>query len=115
MKRSAPIKRKTPLRRVNRKRRAKAFARNYGDRGQAIREMPCLVHGYACWSVAAHVQARGMGGRKGDRRSLVPLCQTLHSELDDRLGVDAFDHKYQTDLRREASRIASLLDDMGYA
>mgnify|MGYP007024627118 CR=1 FL=1 len=42
MKRTA-LQRRTPLRKRNPERRAKLHARNFGERGDAIRAMPCLA------------------------------------------------------------------------
>lgn len=116
MKRS-PIKRKTPMRtyrandvqisiggrkvvgygalqvrkrlpRVNRKRAAEKFHRNFdGGIGHDkwIRAKPCCL----CTAVgqtqrtptqAAHAKARGMGGAGGDWQLLVPLCNEHHRE-----------------------------------
>ena len=60
-----PLRRRKPINRVNRKRRAERYTRNFGERGDAVREMPCLL---ACTKdcdrpvEAAHASARGMGG-----------------------------------------------------
>lgn len=106
---------------VNKARKAKAFARNFGDRGEYIREMCCLAdsakHGSPCSGPiqAAHVIARGMGGCKGDRRHLVPLCAIHHLEAGENRTSqrEAFEAKYGIDLLAEAERIASLLDEKG--
>lgn len=110
------LRRKTPLKRggrikpVNRKRKRKAGARNFGEEAERVRGMPCL----ACAEVqrrldglpmegldvvafettkrmlesmlggsasrACHVTARGMGAVKGGRFDIVPLCDHHHSE-----------------------------------
>lgn len=141
MKRGGPLKRRTPLRstaklqtrtrlrattplaKVNRKRKAKVYARNYGERGELVRAMPCVLRGrhpasrgLACSGrvVAAHVRARGMGGAKGSRRDLAPLCDAHHRELDDRLGSpERFSERYGVDLLAIAERIALDLDGRG--
>lgn len=140
MKRS-PLGRRTPLRRhtrinpVNRKRKAERFARDYGERGEAVRAMACLAEtairtefrGMTTldqladagrrWTrcrgpvVAAHVRSRGAGG---DRRSLVPLCQGHHDEQH-HVGVKRFAERYRLDLEGEAERVASELDARGLA
>jgi hypothetical protein len=123
LERRTELERKTRISPVNRSRRAKAFARNFGERSDAIREMPCLVHercdgdsNCAGRVVAAHVQARGMGGAKGDRRKLVPLCWHHHEEASERRTSKrhAFEMRYEISLEDEADRIAGLLDDRGY-
>lgn len=114
-----PLKRKTPLRRTgnikatNPKRRRESFARNYGERGEAVRAMRCLV-GIGCRGPvqAAHVKARGMGGRGGDRRSLVPFCAGHHDEQT-RRGGKTFAAVHRLNLDAEAERIAYELDACG--
>lgn len=106
---------KTPIAKVNRKRKAKTYARNYGKRGEAVRSMPCAARPCGQPSVAAHVIARGMGGAKGDRRKLVPLCQGHHVEAGEfRTSARArFEAKYGIDLLAIADRIAVDLDRRG--
>lgn len=123
-----PLKRRTPLtstgklartamKRSNAKRRRKAYARNFGERADAIRAMPCLVPGCPLPSVAAHARARGMGGAKGDRRSLVSLCQPHHVEAGEaRTSQRAdFERRHGVDLGTAAERTAAELDARGYA
>lgn len=88
-------------------------ARNYGERAEHIRAMPCLV-GHGCMGriVAAHVKARGVGSCGGDRRSLIPLCWGHHEEQG-RIGIQTFSKRYALDLARVAETIASQLDDAG--
>ena len=126
MKRGGPLSRHTRLERtarirpVNRERRARAYARNFGERAEHVRAMRCLVAdrmGHLCRTriVAAHVIARGMGGAKGDRRDLIPLCWESHEWAGER-GTDArarFEQFYGIDLQAEAARIASELDARG--
>ena len=133
MKRSG-IKRRTPLKRsgslgrtsrinpVNRERKRKQYARNFGERATVIRSMPCLVADHcdvtncAGDPVAAHATARGMGGAKGDRRDLVPLCWWHHEEAGERRTSKrhAFELRYGFSVDEAAVRIAQLLDDQGY-
>ena len=126
MKRTGYLKRNTPLARgkrvkpFNAARRAKAYARNFGDRGGPVREMGCLVAGkgdHVCVGEvqAAHARARGMGGCGGDRRSLVPLCAGAHHEAGER-GTSqraAFELSFGVSLESEAQRIALELDARG--
>lgn len=96
--------------------------RNYGDRGEAVRAMPCVVEREcvgllrACFGPiqAAHVTARGMGGCNGDRRSLVSLCAAHHRQQGD-MGVKSFERLHEIDLTAEAERIAAILDECGIA
>jgi hypothetical protein len=76
VKRSKPPARRTPVRRVNKKRAAKKFVRNFDspEYVEHIRSLPCASCGSVGWSVAAHVIPRGMGGANGKASDLVPLC-----------------------------------------
>lgn len=115
MKRLVALHRRTPMKRINAERRAKLFARNFGKRSSAVRAMPCLVAGCRKESQAAHVRARGMGGARGDRRDLVPLCAHHHREAGERRTTArlAFQAFYLLDLEAEAARIAAELDAKG--
>lgn len=113
MKRTAPLARRTAMKRRNPERRAKTYARNFSDRGDAVRAMRCLVRGCHQPTEAAHVIARGMGGAKGTARHLVPLCRLHHTEASEyRTSARArFEERTGLDLLAEAERIAALLDD----
>ena len=156
MKRGSPIQRRTPLSRggglartaglsrstrlapVNRERKAKTFARNFGERAEAVRAMPCLVavkrfadlrpvfagtrHHVPMADIlcngdvqAAHARARGMGGAKGNRRELTPLCAGHHAEAGEfRTSARAkFEREHGISLTDEAARIAVELDERG--
>ncbi len=106
---------------ANRARRSKSYARNFGDRGALVREMPCCVgasqshpRSVGCFGdiQAAHAIARGMGGRNGDRRSLVPLCAGHHQQQGNE-GVKTFESIYEVDMVALAGDIAIELDDRG--
>jgi len=124
--------RRSKIKPVNRKRMAKKLARNFGAEAQRVRSMDCLcmgqdahafyvelelAHAYGvpdavilCSGsiVAAHVTPRGMGGSKGDRFRLVPLCAAHHDEAgEEHTGQrSAFEARYGIDLDKEADRIA---------
>ena len=101
-----------PMRRQNRKRAAKRRAEDFGERGEAVRAMPCLIaaqHTCGGKMEAAHAKSRGAGG---DRRHLLPLCSRAHREQHDR-GVLTFQTTYQVDLLVEADRVAGELDARG--
>ncbi|MCA1571326.1 MAG: hypothetical protein LC798_13600 [Chloroflexi bacterium] len=68
--------RRSPIRRRNPERRARLHARNFGDHADAIRAMRCCGCGRRPPSAAAHSVGRKMGGCGGDRRDLVPLCDS---------------------------------------
>jgi hypothetical protein len=127
--RRTELERKTALERHkrinprNEKRRKKNYERNYGDRADAIREMPCLVYEELSGASncggrvhAAHTRARGMGGVKGDRREQVPLCAHHHEEAGEARTSKrrAFEERYGISLDEHAERIARLLDVCGY-
>lgn len=132
----------------NPERRAKTRARNYGDphpergdtRADRVRAMPCLgrrvpagggwVPLHVCRTPvqAAHVDARGMGGRGGDARKLAPLCADAHREAGELPSLwmrssperyattqrGAWEARHGVDLLAEAERIAVELDAEGY-
>lgn len=101
-----------PMRRQNRKRAAARQVEDFGERGAAIRAMPCLIadtHTCGGKMEAAHAKSRGAGG---DRRHLVPLCSLAHREQHDR-GVATFQTKHGVNLLAEADRIARELDARG--
>lgn len=115
------LERKTRLKQVNPKRRARAFERNYGQRGDPIRAMQCAVRSHSSSATrcsgrieAAHVVARGMGGCNGDRRDLVPLCSGHHLEQG-AIGILSFQRKYGIDLAGLAAALARQMDEAGYA
>jgi hypothetical protein len=153
LKRHTPLARGTRRLGRNAKRSRETFARNFGERGEAVRAMPCLCAKHsAAWYFndlerhhaagvpdafehddpdrprcegdvqAAHVLARGMGGAKGDRRQLVPLCARHHDEAGEGSAKDeqpskraAFEALYGIVLKAEAQRIAVELDERGLA
>ena len=115
--RAAPLTRKTPIRRggrlrpANSERRRRTFLRNFGERADLVRKMPCLLADRGpslCEGrvVAAHVKSRGAGG---DRRHLVPLCEGHHDQQH-RWGIATFQQRHGLDLPAEAARIAAELD-----
>lgn len=124
------MQRKQRIKPTNPKRRREAFDRNFGERGEAVRAMPCLcgrkpgrvVMNSGCRGPvqAAHTIARGMGGCGGDRRQLVPLCARHHEEAGEGSWKPqqpskrtAFEKRHGLDLKAEAERIAVELDERG--
>lgn len=132
----------------NPERRAAALERNYGaphpergdTRADRIRAMTCLgrrvpagggwvpVHVCSGSVQAAHVDARGMSGRGGDRRKLAPLCATAHREAGELPSLwmrsdpgryattqrGRWEQRHGVDLLAEADRIAEQLTAEGY-
>jgi hypothetical protein len=89
----SPIRRKTPLRKVNSKRRAAEWKRCYHSRERVrfVKAMPCMVcsllHplfaiGSAGASDNAHTATDGMG-RKAHYSTIVPLCREHHRRFDE--------------------------------
>lgn len=121
MKRSAPIKRGGPIARGKRpkarnpKRRKSEFARAYGsdERVAWVKGLPCTVCG-ATPCDNAHT-ASGGAGRKGDHRTIVPLCsrrfdaEGCHAELH-RIGVRTFEETYRINLASAAVNVALTWD-----
>lgn len=68
------LKRKTPLRKVNPKRRAKRKAEQFAAQAELCRRLPCAACGRPGPSDPAHVISRGAGG--GDRGNVIPLCKS---------------------------------------
>jgi hypothetical protein len=104
MKKLRGVKRTSkPLPAVNRKRRAKLTARQFGDHAEYIRSLPCVIRGMDAGecgpSEAAHVRSRGAGGTAAD---LVPLCLRHHAEQHV-TGIETFQERYEIDLRAIAA------------
>lgn len=135
MKSSPPPSRRTPMPRSSRvrprnpERRDEKHARNFGEEAERVRAMPCIMttmridahKAGRLWvepggvipccrgrTQAAHVTARGMGGAKGGRFDLVPLCDAHHREAGEAETGQraAFELRYGISLRAEADRIA---------
>ena len=97
---------KTPLAKVNRKRRAREFARSYGssDRVEFVKALPCSVLGCGIRpSENAHLTNDGLG-RKADADQIFPLCRQHHDEFDKgKDGKSAFCDKYKLDAAYQAT------------
>lgn len=118
--------RRTAIRQSNPKRRREAWERNFGERRAWIVSMPCLIAKHPLHTCAgviepAHAIARGMGGRKGNRRHQVPLCSAAHKEAGERPGIGRgpgtkrakFEAKYAIDLIAKAAELAAIADALG--
>lgn len=101
----AGLERRTRLKPVNPKRRAKSWAKNFGPKRAWIVEQDCVVPG--CWRRPvdpSHVRSRGARGTSAD---LVALCSGLeghHREQHD-IGIHTFQAKYGLDLPAIARRL----------
>ncbi len=96
---------RTRINPVNRKRRAKAFVRNFGAKRAWIVSLDCVVPG--CWRRPvdpAHVKSVGARGTSAD---LVALCagpDGHHREQHDH-GIKTFQAKYGLDLPAIAAKL----------
>jgi hypothetical protein len=95
------LRRSRPVKPVNRKRKTKRYARDFGDEADLVRAMPCLITGTTP-SEPAHVTSRGAGGGCFD---LVPLSPAMHRQQHE-VGIESFQACHGLDLRAEADRIA---------
>ena len=68
------LKRKTPLRKVNPKRRAARKAEQFAAQAELCRRLPCAACGRPGPSDPAHVISRGAGGK--DKGNVIPLCKS---------------------------------------
>lgn len=76
LRRGAAPKKRTPLKKVNRARKARRFAEDFGGKAylEFLHGLECAICGAPCeLTEAAHVRSRGAGGKAED---LVPLCGT---------------------------------------
>ena len=95
------LRRSKRVRAVNRERKSKRYARDFGDEAARVREMPCLITGTTP-SEPAHVTSRGAGGGRFD---LVPLSPAMHLQQH-AVGIESFQACHGLDLRAEADCIA---------
>jgi hypothetical protein len=95
---------RTPLPKVNRVRRAEAFARAYGGRERVewVQAQPCAVC-HATPSENAHIRSGGMG-YKAPASFVAPLCREHHREQH-AVGLRAFEDRYRVNLGRVATAI----------
>jgi hypothetical protein len=123
-------KRDKPIKRENRKRKAKQEKRNFGERAAKVREMCCLCmpltpadQPVQCRGrvQAAHAEPRRMGGCGGDRRKLVNLCAKHHDEAGELPAPgkyegstrQVFETKWGVDLMAHAAMLAARFDALG--
>lgn len=127
MKRSSPLKRKTPLRSdkplkrtsrlsrgkglrfVNPERREKNHERAYGgeERVRWVKDMECLVPSCSLPAENAHLPGAGGMGYKGDADTVVNLCKKHHrgsyrASLHDLGSVRAFNETWGVNLEEAA-------------
>lgn len=77
-KKGTSLARKSPVKKVNRKRRASEFARCYHSKERVafVKSLPCAACGFVGFSQNAHVVDDGTkgGGRKSGYGCIAPLC-----------------------------------------
>lgn len=114
-----PLKR-TPVKRVNAKRRKKNHARAYGGAGRIafVKSLPCVVKGRPDGFPVRHdgpieVMHTKSGGtaRKADARLTVPCCQYHHRNAHT-WGIETWQRAYGVDLEHEAANVAGHWDAM---
>lgn len=122
LKRNAPLDRHGPLKQhaislrrsmlplINRERKAKRLAEQFGPQAQRCRELPCCICFAPPPSDPAHVRSRGAGGR--DRENVVPLCRSHHCEQH-QVGILTFQKRHGIDLQATANKIAAQLEAEG--
>ncbi len=136
LKRRTPLKRtgglkRTPMKRVNKERKAKRDAEAFGPQAEFCRMMPCAACGgwgldtyrkyakrQAEWTFGLaftrvsdpqHCPTRGAGGKDKDT---LPLCREHHMEAG-RIGELSFNAKYGIDQRAIARAIHEELSSSG--
>ncbi len=84
--RSTTPTRKTPVKPVNRKRRASEFARAYGSKERVawVKALGCLLRSHNCNGPIdnAHTATSGTG-RKAGAGMIIPLCRYHHQRFDE--------------------------------
>ena len=94
---------RTPLRKVNPKRKAKQFEEAFGPYAAWLRDKPCVVTGEVGEYVDLdHVRTQGARGKAA--ANLVPLRHDLHMERHNS-GIRTFERKYGLDLKAEAEKL----------
>lgn len=112
LKTKTELRRGTPLKKSNPKRKKKAFEENFGEKAEFIRKQSCVVFRYGSLPddlnrtddfdcegkiEAMHTTSRGAGGKK---EHLVPICQKHHREQHN--GPHSFERKYRLNLAMAA-------------
>ena len=95
---------------MNRKRRAKMFAKNYGPQARLCWTMPCFSCGAPPPSQASHLKARGMGGCNSGDSFNAPQCPACHNALENE-GVVTFFAKRGIDKEAVLQRMRLLVAD----
>lgn len=105
------IARKARVNPVNRKRRAKSFARAYGsgDRVEFINTLPCGVRNRECDGAIENAHIEGGGtSYKADADRVVPMCHHHHVGVLHSVGRDSFEARYGVDLSALAATTDAL-------
>lgn len=93
--------RRSAIRRVNRARKARLQAKQFGEQAALCRTLPCCVCGSRP-AVPHHVVSRGAGGLDRDCAPLCPECHlTVHFQ-----GWQSFQREWGVDLAAVARELA---------
>jgi hypothetical protein len=103
----SPLKRRTPVKSVNTKRRNRRREAEFGDQAGLCRTMPCCACGRSAPSDPHHEPPRGSGGKDGDT---VPLCRSCHI-LRHASGKRKLERMYGINLLSEAKRMQRSVAD----
>jgi hypothetical protein len=91
--RSSPLKRKTAMKRINHERLARLEASQFGEYGEHIASLACLVTGARPVDRAHVLRDRSVGGGPN---GLAPLARVVHIDFDDGLLSDvAFERRWR--------------------
>lgn len=101
MKRSR-IQRKTRMKARNSKRKAKLYAKNFGEHADWVRTLACLVNDAECRGLVEphHYPTVGSGGTA---KNITPLCNFHHIAQFHRMGPKTFQERYGLDLKAIAA------------
>jgi hypothetical protein len=107
------LRSRTPMKRVNKERKASNFVRAYHSVAfvKFVERLHCLVDGCeSTESECAHLvkDDQSGGSRKSGYQCCGPLCTGHHDELDNQLGREKFEEKYGVCLQDEADKVQIL-------
>jgi hypothetical protein len=97
----SPLKRRTPVKSVNTKRRNRRRETEFGPQADLCRAVPCCACGHSAPSDPHHEPPRGSGGKDGDT---IPLCRSCHI-LRHASGKRKLERMYGINLLSEAKRM----------
>ncbi len=104
LRRGGPMKRRTRIASVNRKRKAASRAARFGEQADRCRISPCVV----CGRTPCDPHHEPTVARGGLDENTLPLCREHHDERHSR-GRVAFEAKWGIDLVHETQVMAALV------